>query len=125
MSYEEDNWAKLSPKFRNAHNRLRQVRGLPTIPPPKIDLYVPPRAPMLRRFDPGNPEFIAAAREFNGGRIPFAGAQGEGFTINGKEVSFPLNDAERAADAVRRKLAKTRAIRGEAEGFKINGRYAR
>src|SRR4029077_9154851 len=41
-SYEEANWARLSPTFRTVHNRLRQLRGMPTIPPPEIDLYVPP-----------------------------------------------------------------------------------
>jgi hypothetical protein len=41
-TYEEANWDKLSPKFRAAHNRLRQARGLPPIPPPKVDNYKPP-----------------------------------------------------------------------------------
>lgn len=81
-SYEETNWAKLSPAFRNAHNRLRQQRGQPTIPPPKIDLYVAPRAPALKPFDPTDKDFLAAAREFTG---PIFGPRGEeGFSINGK-----------------------------------------
>jgi hypothetical protein len=84
QSYEEANWAKLSPNFRNAHNRLRQMRGLPTIPPPKIDLYVAPRAPVLQPFDPKNPDFIAATRQFLGPSLPAPG--NEGFTINGREV---------------------------------------
>lgn len=126
MSYEEANWAKLSPAFREAHNRLRAARGMPAIPPPKIDLYVPRRGPPPVPFDPSNREFIAAAREFNGGRIPFAGAQGEGFTINGKEVSFGLNDAERAADHIRREAARTQGRRQPADqGFTINGRPVR
>jgi hypothetical protein len=41
MTYEEANWAKLSPAFRAAHNRLRRSRGLPSIPEPKICLYRP------------------------------------------------------------------------------------
>jgi hypothetical protein len=83
-SYEEANWAKLSPAFRNAHNRLRQLKGLPTIPPPKIDLYVPPRGPALKPFDPSNPEFLQSVREFTG---PIFGPKGgEGFTVNGKQV---------------------------------------
>jgi hypothetical protein len=82
-SYEEANWARLSPAFRNAHNRLRQLRGLPTIPPPKIDLYVAPHAPLLKPFDPTNPEFVAIAREFVGSTL--MGPKGsEGFTINGE-----------------------------------------
>jgi hypothetical protein len=32
--YISANWAKLSPKFRDAHNRLRQTRGQETLPPP-------------------------------------------------------------------------------------------
>lgn len=46
MTYEEENWAKLSPRFREAHNRLRAARGQSAIPPPKVDLYVapPPRS---------------------------------------------------------------------------------
>lgn len=81
-SYEEANWAKLSPAFRRAHNRLRQARGLPTIPDPKIDLYVAPRGPAVQPFDFANKDFIAAGREFMG---PIFGPRGEeGFTINGK-----------------------------------------
>lgn len=83
-SYEETNWARLSPAFRGAHNRLRQMRGQETLPPPKIDLYVAPRAPVIKPFDPTNPEFLAAVREFNG---PMFGPRGEeGFSINGRQV---------------------------------------
>lgn len=79
-SYEEANWAKLSPAFRDAHNRLRQLRGMATIPPPKIDLYVPPRGPAVKPFDPANPDFVASAREFMGTTI--MGPRGdEGFSI--------------------------------------------
>lgn len=84
MTYEEANWAKLSPAFRAAHNRLRQLRGLPTLPPPKIDLYVAPRGPAPKPFDPTSPEFVQVAREFMG---PILGPKGgEGFTINGREI---------------------------------------
>jgi len=129
MTYEEANWAKLSPKFREAHNRLRQARGMETIPPPKVDLYVQPRGPKPKPFDPSDPEFIAAAREFHGGRFPFAGAQGEGFSINGVEVSFGLNAEERAADIIRRQAAAAAATQGRRvqadQGFTINGRPVR
>lgn len=82
--YVKENWAKLSPAFRNAHNRLRQRLGMETLPPPKIDLYVPPRGPAAKPFDPSSPDFVQVAREFVG---PMFGPRGsEGFTINGKEV---------------------------------------
>jgi hypothetical protein len=81
-TYEEANWAKLSPAFRNAHNRLRQTRGLSPIPPPKIDLYVAPRGPEVKPFDPSNPDFVAATRQFLGSTLPAPG--NEGFTINGR-----------------------------------------
>jgi hypothetical protein len=65
-SYEEENWAKLSPMFRRAHNRLRQMRGLSPIPAPKIDLWVPPPSE-IRTIPPDDPECVQAAREFLGG----------------------------------------------------------
>lgn len=120
MTYEEANWATLSPGFRAAHNRLRQAKGLPTIPPPAIDLYVPRRAAPSKPFDPSNAEFVAAVREFHGGAIPGAGFQGEGFAINGQQISFGLNDMERAQNIVRRQSAVAQSRVDE--GFKINGR---
>src|SRR5260370_1341522 len=45
-SYEEANWAHLSPAFRAAHNRLRRMRGQSPIPQPAVDLYVPKPAPI-------------------------------------------------------------------------------
>src|ERR1700738_491010 len=39
-SYEEANWAKLSPAFRQAHNRRLKARGLSPIAEPEVDLYV-------------------------------------------------------------------------------------
>jgi hypothetical protein len=82
-TYEEANWAKLSPVFRATHNRLRQARGLPTIPPPAIDLYMPPKQPILRPFDPSDKEVqvaIANAKFFDGGGAIMGGGH-EGFTI--------------------------------------------
>ena len=66
-SFEEENWARLSPAFRAAHNRLRMARGEPPIPEPKIDLYVPPRATSAPLpFNPADPEAIAVEAEFRG-----------------------------------------------------------
>jgi hypothetical protein len=66
-SYEEANWAKLSSLFRAAHNRLRRARGEPSIPEPKVDLYVPPQATSAPLpFNPADPEAIAAECEFRG-----------------------------------------------------------
>jgi hypothetical protein len=83
-TYEEANWARLSPMFRAAHNKLRQARGLPTLPPPAVDLYVAPKTPLIKPFDPADKEFVAATREFLGPTL--MGGQAEGFTINGKLV---------------------------------------
>jgi hypothetical protein len=66
-SYEEENWARLSPAFRAAHNRLRMARGEPPIPEPRIDHYVPPRATSTPLpFNPADPEAIAVEAEFRG-----------------------------------------------------------
>lgn len=121
-SYEEDRWAHLSPGFRESHNRLRVSRGQQPIPPPKIDLYVPKRGPAGKPFDPANPEFIAAAREFNGGVMPGAFAQGEGFSINGQQVSFTLNDTERKIAQAVHQRARQHEVE---EGFTVNGRAMR
>jgi hypothetical protein len=60
-------WARLSPRFRAAHNRLRRARGELPIPEPKVDLYVPPPATSVPLpFDPADPEAVAAARDFLG-----------------------------------------------------------
>jgi hypothetical protein len=83
-TYEEANWARLSPLFRAAHNKLRQARGLPTIPPPAVDLYVKPKAPLIKPFDPTDKEFVTATREFLGSTL--MGGTAEGFTINGRLV---------------------------------------
>lgn len=121
LSWEESRWPTLSPKFRDAHNKLRVARGQQPIPPPKIDLYVPPRGPAPTPFDPSSKEFIAEMRAFHGGAIPGAWAQGEGLTINGKEVSFALSDQERKIEKTVRAKQKQLAD----EGFKINGRAVR
>jgi hypothetical protein len=82
--YIAANWPKLSPKFREAHNRLRRMKGMSSIPEPRIDLYVPPRGPSAKPFDFNSPEFLGAAREFMGPRMMGGGP--EGFTINGNPV---------------------------------------
>ena len=38
-------WAQASPALRDAHNRLRVMRGLDPIPEPEIDLYKPAAPP--------------------------------------------------------------------------------
>jgi len=94
QSYEEANWAKLSPMFRERHNRLRMLRGLSPIPPPKIDLYKPPA---VRRADPKELEALdreakAVGMQFmtNGGKAPvrLMAPGREGFTIDGNDVEF-------------------------------------
>lgn len=91
QTYEEANWAKLSPMFRERHNRLRQLRHLPPIPPPKIDLY---RPPAIRRADPKELEALdreaaTAKAQFlhgKGGTVAVPGR--EGFSINGELEKF-------------------------------------
>jgi hypothetical protein len=85
QTYEQANWSKLSPAFREAHNRHRQARGLPAIPPPVTDLYVPPKEPPRMRAQSADDirETQAAAREFlrPTGVAMLPGA--EAFYING------------------------------------------
>jgi hypothetical protein len=83
QTYEEANWPRLAPSFREAHNRHRQARGLPAIPPPAVDLYVAPKeTPPVRKFVM-DAEAQAAARSFlrSDGVPPLPG--GEAFYING------------------------------------------
>ena len=80
-SYEEANWAKLSPMFREAHNRLRVARGMSPIPPPKIDRWIPPKM-RGKPMDMSGKEFTGAMREFMGGGL--MGGGGEGFENRGK-----------------------------------------
>ena len=121
-SWEEARWATLSPIFRANHNRWRIARGMQPIPEPKIDMYVPKKSSTGKAFDPNDKEFIAEVRKFHGGAIPGAWAQGEGFSVNGKQVSFALNDTERK---IERKVREVQRLMGDDEGFKINGRAAR
>jgi hypothetical protein len=62
-SYEEANWARLSPHARKVHNEWRQARGLAKIPDPEDDLYVKPKKPLIRPFDDSDPEAVAALNE--------------------------------------------------------------
>jgi hypothetical protein len=75
LTYEEARWPYLSPKFREAHNRLRVARGLSPLPPPKIDLYVKPSTPLIKRIDENDPEYRAALREGLGDKLP-GGSEG-------------------------------------------------
>jgi hypothetical protein len=64
QSYEEANWAKLSPVFRKVHNQLRIRRGMSPIPDPRVDLYVPPKLRKIDKIDEQSPEAVAAMREY-------------------------------------------------------------
>jgi hypothetical protein len=86
-SYEEANWATLSPTYRAAHNRLRQRRGQSPIPDPQVDLYKP-RPPAMRPFNPNDREALAAGRGFEGTSLMGMRGGDEGFTINGKPAKI-------------------------------------
>jgi hypothetical protein len=82
--YIKERWAHLSPRFRAAHNRYLQARGMETLPPPKVDLYVPPNVAVevTAANHERSPEAVAAIRQYMGGGIP--GLRGsEGFTDKG------------------------------------------
>ncbi len=82
QSYEEANWAKLSPHFRKSHNKLRVMKGLAPIPEPKVDLWVLPKPHKAAKIDEQSPDAVAAMREFLRPptmRIP----GGQGFTDKG------------------------------------------
>ena len=85
-NYEVDNWPWLSPEFRAAHNRRLQAKGLPTIPPPLVDLYVRPATPAIRKIDSNEKDFVGATREFLGQTL--MGGGDEGFTVNGHKVKL-------------------------------------
>jgi hypothetical protein len=66
-AFSKQHWARLSPLFRAAHNRLRVARGLTPIPEPAISRYKSPRGPARgaqRPADPADPEAVAAAADF-------------------------------------------------------------
>ena len=130
-SYEEANWAHLSPAFRAAHNRLRRMRGQSPIPQPAVDLYVPKPA-VIRQFDANDPEVRAAARAFVGPTL-MGVRGGEGFTINGQAVNDLPSLGTRQVKVVRDPPTQ-QAGEGEelfpggqfpgsrgGEGFSING----
>jgi hypothetical protein len=86
MSYETENWARLSPAFRDAHNRLRVARGEQPIPPPAVDLYKPPPARKIVSIDPTDPELLT---EYRAATARFDAALRNGdeqFKINGNRV---------------------------------------
>lgn len=51
MSYEEQNWSRLSPRAREAYNKRRVLRGLPPLSEPKVDQWT------------GNPQLSSEDRE--------------------------------------------------------------
>lgn len=83
LSYEEAHWSKLSPKFREAHNRHRVAKGLPAFPPPVKDEYVPP---MPRKVLPVVISEADAMAEYRAQTGAFDAmlsrmGKGEGFTV--------------------------------------------
>ena len=84
QSYEEANWAKLSPMFRKSHNKLRIMKGLSPIPEPKVDLWIPPKLRKVAKIDEQSPDAVAAMREFLRGGAPMMGVPGgQGFEDRG------------------------------------------
>ena len=86
MSYETENWHKLSPKFREAHNRLRTSKGLAPLPPPLKDEYVPPPPRPVLVVEANDPELM---REYRAATSRFDAALrggAEGFQIKGGKV---------------------------------------
>jgi hypothetical protein len=87
MSYESENWPRLSPAFREAHNRLRHAKGQSPIPPPVKDLYVaPPPRPMVQAVDASDPELQAEYRASTARFDAVLRGGAEGFQINGSRV---------------------------------------
>lgn len=113
FTYEEARWPRLSPSFRAAHNRLRIARGLAPLPPPKVDLYVPPRVP-AKLIDPNAPELRAAAMEFLA--QPMMRTPGrEGFQIR------PAIGSNGAAESEFKLIDEPRPPAQADEGFTVNG----
>jgi hypothetical protein len=66
--YTPDEWERMPPVLRRAANRLRELRGLPVIPPPAVDRSpAPPPKPALTRFD--HPATRRLARVKGNGRL--------------------------------------------------------
>lgn len=86
MSYETENWAKLSPAFREAHNRLRTAKGLAPLPPPAVDLYVAPPRRTLVVADGSDPELIAEYRRSTAEFDNRLRNGAEGFQVKGGKV---------------------------------------
>jgi hypothetical protein len=121
-TYEEANWARLSPTFRAAHNRLRQLRGMPTIPPPEVDLYVPPPPTAVRPFDPADPEAIAADNEFSPPAPRGVNGSGQSFRVRFSPpdglADIPVTPLDRAQARIalamaERQVAGRRDLRAE------------
>jgi hypothetical protein len=101
MTYEESNWAKLSPRFRDAHNRLRAARGQPPIPPPAVDLYVePPKRTVVPVSVMPDAEALgmmrAASARFY---VALGGLRGAGFTLK-DGAGNPLYEGDMPPDAL-------------------------
>jgi hypothetical protein len=60
LSYEEENWARLSPRRQIAHNKLRKARGLPPILPEPKEPGKSRRRPLIRPVDDDSDRELAA-----------------------------------------------------------------
>jgi len=85
-SYEHDRWEYFSPARRAAVNRLRQARGQETIPPPKVDRYVPPPSSAIVPVNPNDPDIIREIRAHGAALGLQVGRGDEGFTVKSGPV---------------------------------------
>jgi hypothetical protein len=86
MSYESENWPRLSPKFREAHNRKRAAQGLAVLPPPVRDEYVPPPPRPLVTVTANDPELMADYRAATSRFDAALRGGAEGFQVKGGRV---------------------------------------
>lgn len=86
MSYETENWPRLSPKFREAHNRKRAAFGQPPIPPPVVDLYVTPPPRPIVSVDVPDMELMGEYRAATARFDAMLREGAEGFMVKGGKV---------------------------------------
>lgn len=86
MSYETENWPRLSPKFREAFNRKRHAQGLAPIPPPIKDEYVAPAARPVTSIEVVDSELRTEFRQATARFDAMLRDGMEGFQIKGGRV---------------------------------------